>query len=57
MQRQTILVGQNNAVTGTRSIDLDLLIKRLAISYLFISFLSEALDSKNQFIAFIQLNM
>jgi hypothetical protein len=47
MQRQTILVKQNNAVTGTRSINLDLLIKRLVISYLLISFLSEALDPKN----------
>jgi hypothetical protein len=49
MQRQTILIEQNNAITGTRPMDLDLLIKRLAISYLLISFLSEALDTKNQF--------
>jgi hypothetical protein len=53
MQRQITLIKQNNAVTGTRPIDLDLLIKRLAISYLLISFLSEALNPKNQFIAFI----
>jgi hypothetical protein len=53
MQRQTILIEQNNAVTGTRPTDLDLLIKRLTISYLFIAFLSEALDPKDQFIAFI----
>jgi hypothetical protein len=53
MQRQIILIKQNNAVTGTRPTDLGLLIKRLAISYLLISFLSEALDSKNQFITFI----
>jgi hypothetical protein len=57
MQRQTTLIRQNNAVTGTRPIDLDLLIKRLTISYLLISFLLEALDPKDQFIAFIQLNM
>jgi hypothetical protein len=57
MQRQITLIKQNNTMTGTRPTDLDLLIKRLAIFYLLISFLSEALNPKNQFLAFIQLNM